>query len=157
VSGIGSQVSAGSTLQTAVVRLAQYRANTARDTTGLCECSGGNGHCTGCDAIPVFQSRSRVPGADGNNGRRGDTPIAPLFPGAEGRPGVFGIYVTSKTGPDQMYRSRYQLELVDFDVEDENEDGVNEPGEHVFVRRIRVKNTGTYEVPFCLASVADAL
>lgn len=146
VSGIGGSVAAGSSLQTAIVRLAQYRANTVRDTAGLCECSGGNGHCTGCDAIPVFQKRERQPGADGMDGRRGDTPIAPLFPGADGRPGVAAIHVTSKTGPEQTYRSHYQLELVGFDVEDENEDGINEPGEHIFIRRIRVKNTGRWLV-----------
>jgi len=79
VNTIGSQVAAGSSFQNAVVRLANYRANTVRDTTGLCECSGGNGHCCGCDAIPVFQTRIRVPGADGAEGRRGDIPVVPLL------------------------------------------------------------------------------
>jgi len=36
---------------------------------------------------------------------------------------------------------------VDFDLEDENEDGIFEPGEHIFIRRIRVKNSGVYN-PF---------
>lgn len=144
VNTIGSQVAAGSSFQNAVVRLANYRANTVRDTTGLCECSGGNGHCCGCDAIPVFQTRIRVPGADGAEGRRGDIPVVPLFAGVDGRPGEAEIFVTSKTGPAKSYRARYQLELVDFDVEDENEDGIFEPGEHIFIRRIRVKNTGKF-------------
>lgn len=64
MSGIGSQVAAGSAMQTAIVRLAQYRANTVRDPSGLCECSGGNGHCTGCDDIPVYQTKTRVAAAD---------------------------------------------------------------------------------------------
>jgi hypothetical protein len=144
--GIGHQVSAGSNFQAAVVRLANYRANTVRDTTGLCECSGGNGHCTGCDALPVFQTRSRVPGDDGIDGRSGEKPVEPLFPGKDGRPGEAMIIVTSGTAgvPDKQYRSRYQLELVDFDVEDENDDGIFEPGEHLYIRRIRVKNTGKH-------------
>ncbi len=62
----------------------------------------------------------------------------------DGRPGEATIIVTSKTGPERSYRSRYQLELVDFDVEDENADGIFEPGEHIFIRRIRVKNTGKF-------------
>lgn len=144
VNTIGSQVAAASTFQNAVVRLANYRANTLRDTTGLCECSGGNGHCTGCHALPVFQTRIRVRGADGAEGRRGDVPVIPLFAGADGRPGEATIVVTSKTGIEKSYQSRYQLELVDFDVEDENEDGIFEPGEHIFICRIRVKNTGKF-------------
>jgi hypothetical protein len=142
VNTIGSQVAAGSSLQNAVVRLAQYRANTPRDTAGLCECSGGNGHCTGCAALPVYQIKERVPGQEGAEGRRGDVPTNPLFSGTDGRPGEANIIVTSKTGKKRSYRSRFQLELVDFDVEDENEDGIFEPGEHIFIRRIRVKNTG---------------
>ncbi|KAN0122124.1 hypothetical protein V8E51_000450 [Hyaloscypha variabilis] len=147
VNTIGSQVAAGSTLQNAVVRLAQFRANTPQDTTGLCECSGGNGHCTGCAAIPVYQTKVRVPGEEGAEGRRGDVPAHPLFPGLDGQPGEATIIVTSKTGQPRSYRSRFQLELVDFDVEDENEDGVFEPGEHLFIRRIRIKNTGGMPSP----------
>ncbi|KAE9381854.1 hypothetical protein N431DRAFT_491158 [Stipitochalara longipes BDJ] len=147
VNTIGSQVAAGSTLQNAVVRLAQYRANTPRDTTGLCECSGGNGHCTGCAAIPVYQTKVRVPGEEGAEGRRGDVPAEPLFSGIDGQTGEATIIVTSKTAQQRSYRSRFQLELVDFDVEDENEDGVFEPGEHIFIRRIRVKNTGGMPSP----------
>jgi len=152
VNTIGSQVAAGSTLQNAVVRLAQFRANTPQDTTGLCECSGGNGHCTGCAAIPVYQTKVRVPGEEGAEGRRGDVPAHPLFPGLDGQPGEATIIVTSKTGQPRSYRSRFQLELVDFDVEDENEDGVFEPGEHLFIRRIRIKNTGQSPVTRKLSS-----
>ena len=142
VRGIGSQVAAGSTLQNTIVRVANFRANTVRDTTGLCECSGGNGHCTGCAAIPVYQTKVRVPGQDGAEGRKGEVPSTPLFEGMDGRPGEATIIVTSKAGTQRSYRSQFQLELVDFDVEDENEDGIFEPGEHLFIRRIRVKNTG---------------
>ena len=41
-----------------------------------------------------------------------------------------------------MYNSKYNLELVDFDVEDQNGDGIFKPGEYAFVRRIRVRNNG---------------
>lgn len=142
--GIGDQVSAGSNMQTAIARIAQYRANTARDTTGLCECSGGNGHCTGCDALPVYQERKRVKGANGMDGQNGEKPNHPLFLGRDGRPGEGLIVVKPRTagGVERQYRSRYRLELVDFDLEDENADGIFEPGEHLFIRRIRIKNSG---------------
>lgn len=141
--GLGQQVSAGSNLQSAVARIAQYRPNTVRDTRGLCECSGGSGHCTGCSALPVFQTRSRVKGDDGEDGQSGATPSTPLFSGRDGRSGEVVIFVKSRTATEpEQYRSVYQLELVDFDVEDENEDGIFEPGEHLFIRNIKIKNAG---------------
>jgi hypothetical protein len=145
IQGIGEQVSAGSSIQNTVARLAQYRANTVRDTIGLCKCSGGNGHCTGCDALPVFQTKARVKTEDGIDGLTGETPLVDtLFPGRSGRPGEGLIFVRSNNASEEpkQYHSRYQLELVDFDLEDSNEDGIFEPGEHLFIRRIRVKNTG---------------
>ena len=84
----------------------------------------------------------RVPGEAGAEGRRGDLAASPLFPGLDGRPGQATIIVVSKTGQQRSYRSRFQLELVDFDVEDENEDSIFEPREHIFIRQIRVKNAG---------------
>jgi len=86
----------------------------------------------------------RLPGVDGLDGLRCESPIAPLFPGQDGRNGTVIIVVTSKSGPEQIFRSCYPLELVDLDVEDENEDEIFEPGEHLYVRRVRVKNTGKY-------------
>ncbi|KAI1288845.1 hypothetical protein F5Y03DRAFT_401513 [Xylaria venustula] len=44
-------------------------------------------------------------------------------------------------GSRQEYNSLYSLALADFDVEDENGDGIFEPGEHIFVRRIKVLNS----------------
>jgi hypothetical protein len=144
VRGIGENVSEGSNIQTAVARLAQYRPNTRRDTTGLCKCSGGNGHCDGCDALPVYQNMNRVKGDDGMDGQRGEKPTDPPFCGRDGRPGEGLIIVKPKTvgGVEKQYRSRYQLELVNFELEDENADGIFEPGEHLFVRRICIKNSG---------------
>lgn len=57
------------------------------------------------------------------------------------------FHVRNHGAPDQEYTSLYQLELLDFDVEDENGDGIFEPGEHLFVRRIRIQNTGKQMVP----------
>jgi hypothetical protein len=41
------------------------------------------------------------------------------------------------------YPDRYRIQVIGFDVVDENEDNINEPGEHLLVRNIRVQNFGT--------------
>jgi hypothetical protein len=136
-----AQLSGGSGVQNAMARIAQIRGNMTRDTNGLCTCSGGNGHCIGCDPVPVFAKRIRVAAAAGQDGTPGAEPGVYLLPGAGGNMGQAEIIVRSATG-EQTYQSKYQLELVDFDLEDENADGIFEPGEHLFVRRIRVRNSG---------------
>jgi hypothetical protein len=34
------------------------------------------------------------------------------------------------------------LELIGFDVTDENQDGIFEPGEHILIQHVRIRNTG---------------
>jgi hypothetical protein len=65
-----------------------------------------------------------------------------LLAGAPGNNGTATIHVQRANGSIQEYTSCYRLELVDFDIEDENQDGIFEPGEHLFIRRISVRNTG---------------
>jgi len=136
-----AQLSGGSGVQNAMARIAQTRGNMTRDINGLCTCSGGDGHCIGCDPVPVFAKRNRVAAAVGQDGTPGVEPAVHLLPGADGNPGRADLIVRSATG-EQTYQSKYQLELVDFDLEDENADGIFEPGEHLYVRRIRVRNSG---------------
>jgi hypothetical protein len=179
-----TQLSGGSGVQNAMARIAQIRGNMTRDTNGLCTCSGGNGHCIGCEPIPVFAKRNRVHAAAGLDGAPGAEPTVHLLPGEDGNAGRADIIVRSAAG-ERTYQSRYQLELVDFDLEDENEDGIFErkiignplhflflhvsgarnhflgtllqeclkkhiltavclsaAGEHLFIRRIRVRNSG---------------
>ena len=45
-------------------------------------------------------------------------------------------------GTQLNYNSKFRLELVDFDVEDGNGDGIFEPGDFLYVTRIRVRNSG---------------
>jgi hypothetical protein len=59
-----------------------------------------------------------------------------------GEEGTATIVVRMRDGMQRQYTSKYDLELVDFDIEDENGDGIFEPGEHIYVRRIRVRNNG---------------
>ncbi|RDW71671.1 hypothetical protein BP5796_07705 [Coleophoma crateriformis] len=136
-----------SSLQNIVTRVARISGNAMQDTTGRCRCAGGTGHCVGCEAIPIMTTRTRGLGQDGRDGRPGTPSMSRLLPGTDGRPGSGVIEVRLKGGKEHTYHSRYQLELVGFDIEDENEDGIFEPGEHLFVRRIRVRNSGGMPSP----------
>jgi hypothetical protein len=142
LNGMTRTLANGTGLQGAIARIAVSHATPARGSGDLCICTGGNEHCLGCDAIPVFQKRNRTKGPDGADGQTGAAATAQLLPGSDGAAGRVSIIVRLKTGEQRTYDRKYQLELVDFDLEDENEDGIFEPGEHLFVRRIRVRNSG---------------
>jgi hypothetical protein len=47
----------------------------------------------------------------------------------------------------KSYVSRYQLVVDSFEVVDENSDGINEPGEYLFVRNIIIRNDGERVMP----------
>jgi hypothetical protein len=65
-----------------------------------------------------------------------------LIQGHLGGSGTVVIVVNKADGTQQRYSTIYRLELVDFVVQDENGDSIIEPGEHVFICQIKVKNTG---------------
>lgn len=48
---------------------------------------------------------------------------------------------------EATYPGVYCLQVTKFDIIDENEDGINEPGEHIHVHNIRVKNVGAMPSP----------
>ncbi|KAK6525330.1 hypothetical protein TWF694_005473 [Orbilia ellipsospora] len=84
-----------------------------------------------------------ISGAPGN---------AIIQPGQHGLPGSARIQVrmkpTRELGAEhKFYLRRYFFTLVDFDVVDENEDGIFEPGEHIYVKNIRIQNTGGMPTP----------
>lgn len=45
-------------------------------------------------------------------------------------------------GTTRSYPDRYRLVVDGFEVVDENNDGINEPGEHLIVENIIVRNHG---------------
>ena len=63
--------------------------------------------------------------------------------GGNGDKGSVEIYMEDKdgnrTGP---FKTSYQLQIVDFDVVDENEYGIYEFGENVIIKNILVNNKG---------------
>jgi hypothetical protein len=109
---------------------------------GACHCHGGDGNCTGCDSTPVVKKFKRVAGQNGLDGTPGAVITAPILNGQNGPEGKVTIIVRKDDGTERQFSSVYNLELVDFDVEDENGDGIFEPGEHLYIRRIRVRNSG---------------
>ncbi|KAI8627526.1 hypothetical protein F5Y19DRAFT_486768 [Xylariaceae sp. FL1651] len=114
---------------------------------GACKCHGGQGHCTGCDSRPLIQTHKRVKGMDGLNGHSGTPSRGVLYNGVDGPQGSVTIIVQRPDQSRQEYSSLYSLVLTDFDVEDENGDGIFEPGEHLFIRRIKVQNSGGMPSP----------
>ena len=144
MANLRAQAVEGGNLQAMIARVAQqYGASRHRQIdAGNCRCANGHGNCVGCGATNVYKDFQRVRALDGQDGQPGASIADPLFPGTDGHDGVATIHVRHADGTRHEYTSRYELELVDFDVEDENGDGIFEPGEHLFIRRIRVRNTG---------------
>lgn len=144
MAAVRAQAVQGNDLQAMIARAAhRYGARRHQATdNGSCHCKGGHGNCAGCRPVPIHSEFHRRPGLNGRDGRPGAVQTKPLFPGLPGNGGSITIRVRNHNGTTQQYDSRYRLELVDFDIEDENGDGIFEPGEHILVRRIRVRNTG---------------
>lgn len=56
--------------------------------------------------------------------------------------GTAEILVRNDDGSVSTYDSKFEFPLLDFDVVDENDDGVFEPGECVIIKNIGIKNIG---------------
>ena len=143
---MGPQVVQGSNFQSMIAQTAmRYRnfsASSAPASSDACRCKGGSEGCVGCEKQPVQQTYTRPKGPNGHEGSAGTAVHDSLRPGLQGNNGSISIIVNCASQERQTYHSCYKLQLVDFDIEDENEDGIFEPGEHVYVRRIRIRNAG---------------
>ena len=141
---VGTQMGQGSRLHTAVARVAQTYHTVSSSTIGdgACRCNGGSSHCSGCEVIPIYRTQSRMKGDDGPTGRLGNPMQDTLLRGTPGADGRAQIIVRHPNGDRPRYDKCYDLQLVDFDLEDENGDGIFEPGERAIVRRITIKNAG---------------
>ena len=90
----------------------------------------------------MYKDFARQKGPNGRDGQPGTLSQIPLVPGVPGHHGGVSIVVRSRDRTEIEYHSKFNLELLEFEVEDENSDGIFEPGEHVIVRRIRIRNSG---------------
>lgn len=112
---------------------------------GACRCKGGPAECPACDKKPVYRTFSKPGGRDGVPGAVGAQRLDELpVEGGAGDPGSVDIIVSHKNGDRPKYSSKFRLALASFDVEDGNGDGIFEPGEDIFIRRIRFENKGKW-------------
>ena len=144
IAAVRAQAVEGNNLQTMIAAAAQRYGARRHQTTDMdsCHCKGGSGNCAGCVPIPIHSQFHRQGGLNGRDGRPGAAQTKPLLPGLVGDIGSATTHVKYHDGTTKQYDSIYRLELVDFEVEDENGDGIFEPGEHVYIHRIRIRNTG---------------
>ncbi|OCT46898.1 hypothetical protein CLCR_02237 [Cladophialophora carrionii] len=95
----------------------------------------------------TVHERSRPRGAVGPQGPPGNRPASYLSGGLAGVNGSSQVTVMRMDGTSATYPSGYVLKVVSFDICDENQDGINEPGEHLLVSNIKVQNTGGMPSP----------
>ncbi|TGZ81003.1 hypothetical protein EX30DRAFT_364049 [Ascodesmis nigricans] len=95
----------------------------------------------------IYVRKSRPPGNGGRGGKSGRLSSFVPLPGPGGRAGEIKWVVRYPGQGPLVYPSRYDFRLEGFQLSDENNDGVFEPGEHVFVHNIRVTNVGGMPTP----------
>jgi hypothetical protein len=91
-------------------------------------------------------SHTNSGGSDGPSGRSGNPGSAPLSSGRTGLDGAYTIVVESGSQAGS-YPSRYELRLLDLQLENENQDGIFEPGERVIIHDLLVRNVGGMPTP----------
>ena len=96
----------------------------------------------GCVQVPTYTTRHKPAASDGKPGAPGRIPIASLRPGQDGLAGTVGILLRNDDGSFSTYDQKFEYQLLDFDVVDENNDGIFEPGECMIIKNIRIKNSG---------------
>lgn len=70
------------------------------------------------------------------------TPATRLFSGNDGNDGTASFVVIDADGTHSHYRTAFDCALLGFELLDENEDGVFEPGESAIIQNIRITNYG---------------
>ena len=86
-------------------------------------------------------------GSDGRPGRPGRDANAVLHPGKRGKEGNFTIEVLDERGTIARYERCYDVQLLGFRHRNENDDGIYEPEEKVFVGAVEIENTGGMPLP----------
>ena len=86
--------------------------------------------------------RSRASGHSGRWGSPGRPAWTYLTPGSPGANGIAEIKVIKNDQTNVSYSDRYRIIVDSFSVVDENNDGINEPGEYLIVKNILVSNRG---------------
>ncbi|KAF2108339.1 hypothetical protein BDV96DRAFT_652905 [Lophiotrema nucula] len=84
----------------------------------------GGGHASGCRQVKTYTSRHRPGAASGSDGRSGRAPSEPSpRAGRNGRSGTASIFIVNNDGTRSLpYSAKFEFQLVDFEVVDENND-----------------------------------
>jgi hypothetical protein len=92
-----------------------------------------------------YEVHHRNPGGrSGPSGRNGTKPTTILRSGNDGSDGRVNMQVFGSRGEIKSYPDRYKLIVERFDVADENQDSINEPGEYLIVKNVVVRNKGLF-------------
>ncbi|KAH8691721.1 hypothetical protein GQ44DRAFT_780265 [Phaeosphaeriaceae sp. PMI808] len=116
-------------------------------------CGGGSGNCVGCNVKPILCPSNRAPGLDGKDGGTAVNLTNLLLNGLDGVVGIVTIVVQHDQHTTRRYTSPWSLELVSFEVEDSNADGIFEPEEYLHIWRVTVRNIGGMPSPTCRTPV----
>ncbi|CAM1507669.1 Fc.00g073100.m01.CDS01 [Cosmosporella sp. VM-42] len=108
---------------------------------------GGRGGMSYAWSDDKGYSYSRPGGRNGSNGSPGIRPSTYLSGGKSGANGSVQIKIIRGDLTEATYPGIYSLQVVGFDIIDENQDSINEPGEHILVHNIRVQNVGGMPSP----------
>lgn len=100
-------------------------------------------HWRGDEKITVTTSHTNPGGRHGIDGRDGAYAPSKPVDGTDGTVGSVEMYVKEDGQESGPFKTSYQLEIVDFDVVDDNEDGVLEFGENITLETIAVRNSGS--------------
>jgi hypothetical protein len=82
----------------------------------------------------------RDAGRHGSSGNSGMSPTTWLPKRRDGRYGSASICAVETDGSARTYSRRYLLMVMDYEIVDESEDGINEPGEHLMIKNLVALN-----------------
>lgn len=92
-------------------------------------------------------SHSNPGGSDGSSGTRGRMPTHPKLSSSDDAADGKVTYRVWNGKKSVDYESRYDLKVDSYTIESQNDDGVLEPSELVYVKDITVRNTGGMPTP----------
>ncbi len=107
----------------------------------------------------VYQTRhhSNPGGLDGSSGNSGSDGRGSTSPGSRGAHGNFRFVVQGEDGHEEIFEQAFQLQLVSYDFEDEDRNGIFEPGERVRVYNLKVRNASRMPSPGPKAKILTIL
>lgn len=98
-------------------------------------------HTSQSRQVVTYTSRHRPGAASGPDGEPGRSAAGPSpRKGSDGGSGHASIFVHHQDGSaSSPYWAKFEFQLVSFDVVDENDDGIFEPGECAIIKNIRLE------------------